>query len=431
MDKWQKISQMARSGIIYFRCDPPIGDFIPKYSGSFVISSPESQITVESDEVNLSSFVTLLYRTILAKNHTVITWDIKKFISHARYILQRPLTAPGASVIDLKYGLAYLGDRRKKAVESPTEALDLCRGMVEDPGWRAVNKRVHVPLATEVLPALETRGVFDTSVPKILYSSYEIEGQANGRLSTLKVSKDYLTVHSMTPEQRSVLRPPYPEGQKSFFIEMDFVNMEVVMLQWLSQDPDLASALAQPEDFYESLLDLDCDPSEKRQIGKMIFLPVVYGLQSASLAKRLKIDHSTADTLISGLKDRFPTCLAWLDTQEAKLADDSVAKDYLGRRRDFANGPSYKRRNFEVQSPAATVCLEKLCHLYKALPDHVLFHIHDGYVLMCKANEAEYVVRQAFGALESGSEICPGLRLKTKCKFGTRLSDLKTLFRSQ
>jgi len=416
------------SRVIYFRCDPPIQDFTKKYEGSYIISNEKETVEYPADSSSFQQLFASLRRTIFDKDHIVFTWDIKRFMSYAQKFKRRPLRPLEGHVIDLKYGSEYLGLLRKSPPESFLEALTASNEIVSNEKWKKISQVVHMPLALEVLPVMETRGVFGSDPSKVLYSSYEIEGSVNGRMTTPKPGKDFLTVHAMKLSDKVCLRPRRADEREThIFIEIDFTNMEVAMLQWLSEDEDLKAALEGPTDFYESLLEVDCTPDQKRKLGKSFFLPVVYGLKAAGLAKRLKVEESVADTLISGLNERFPASFQWLDDKEAELAEDSIATDYLGRKRDFSNEPPYLRRNFEVQSVAATVCLEKLCQLYKALPDHVLFHIHDGYFLTCRLGDAPRVMRIACQVLESESGICPGLRLRTKCQAGPTLLEMITL----
>jgi len=421
------LPKIARdTDIGYFCPEPLIGDFTKPFEGKFIISTGVGRIRCDISQVSLKRLVYNLGESFFRKSRTILTWDIKRFISYLRMVQKGSYKPLEGRMIDLKYGLAYLAQSHRKPPESLIEALALSPDIHTDPLWRKVNALVHTPLATEVLPAMETRGVFDMSVPEVKYSNYEIEGQVNGRLSTPKLSNRFLTVHSLTPQQKVHLSPRRRNDRETYiFIEVDFVHMEVSMLQWLTGDAVLGSDLAKSTDFYETLFNFKGNAEKKRKAGKAVFLPVAYGLQSANLAKRLKMSELAADTIIRELKDRFSKCFSWLDEREELLADKPIATDYLGRRRDFSGEPSHKRRNFEVQSPAATVCLEKLVHLYRALPDNVLFHIHDGYILTCKMEDFMEVAKIAKDVLESESELCPGLRFKTKCRVGRNLFQLK------
>jgi DNA polymerase I-like protein with 3'-5' exonuclease and polymerase domains len=153
----------------------------------------------------------------------------------------------------------------------------------------------------------------------------------------------------------------------------------------------------------------------------------VYGLQSRSLAESLKVSQSAADVIINYLKNRFPHTFQWIEKKEADLADSALAADYFGRKRDFSNDPPYKRRNFEVQSPASLICLERLCALHKMLPENILMHIHDGYVFAALLHNCVDVIHTARDILESESPLAPGLSLKVACQVGQQLDNLRTI----
>jgi len=432
MDVFQTIAGLATEQVCYFRCDPPITDFTQKYDGKFIILTPTRSATFLASEVGLDihplDFYHILQHTIFAKDHIVLTWDIKKLNSFLKYRLEGPSEPPGARVIDLKYGLAYQGDRKERPPETIREALSTAKGFTTKNHWKLAQSCVFDPLAWRVLPDLETQGVIDASRKEVLYTSYEIEGQKNGRLKVKQPSSKFLTVHSMSPTQKAALQPRcYLEGGQWRFVVLDFENMEVSTLAWLAKDKNLQAALSSEGDFYTSLIPVDVPGWPPRKLGKLIFLPVLYGLQSRNLAEKLKIPSSAADTIITSLKGRFPQSFQWIEAKEAELKETPLASDYFGRQRDFSNEPPYKRRNFEVQSPASLICLERLCALHEALSENLLIHIHDGYVLVAPLRTCVDVIHIARDILESESSLSPGLSLKTACQVGQRLDQLQNI----
>ena len=347
------ITEFTDDKLLYVHLDPQINDFTKKYNGNIIITSSTKTRIIPITDIPLNSLYHSLWRSIFNAGRTIFTWDIKKFISYLRYHLKTSVNQPGSIVIDLKYGMAYLGHRIDKPLESFIDVLQQARMLSTSPGWQNVRRYCHNPLSFKVLPEIEIKPIICDN--QALYSCYEIEGQANGRLLSWKASDRFITVHSLTPQQKSVITPIF-EDDNSLFIIMDYQHMEVSMLAWLAGDEALAAALGKP-DFYESVAPLNCDPQDRRKIGKAAFLPVIYGLQSKNLAERLKLEPAVVDKLTSELHSRFSKSFQWIEQKQAELATNPVAVDHFGRKRDFANEPSYKRRNFEVQSPASFVCL--------------------------------------------------------------------------
>lgn len=432
MEIYSKLSESSRVfPVCYFLTDPLISDFTKPFNGQFELHFPNQVLRFTPKDINLrckfNSFVIFLRQTIFSKGRTVISYDFKKFASFLRYKLKESYIPFEANIVDLKYGSFYKGLRGVTAPKTFQEASKIAATLASDVNWLNVHKQVFSPLAVKVLPSIETRGIVDESRVGVLYSSYEIEGQANGRLLTPKVSSNYLTVHSLSPDQKKVLRPRIMnENEKYYFVVFDYKQMEVSMIQWLAKDENLAEALLDPDGFYESIVPEGFEKNKK--IGKAIFLPVLYGLQSFKLAERLKIPKPQADKLIEGLKYRFSDTFNWIEKKQSELEVNPIAKDCRGRVRDFTNESFYKRRNFEVQSPASLFCLHKLCELYNSLSESLMFHIHDGYVLTSDLKNCSKLIKVARGILESESKLFPGLKIPVTCQVGERLNNLRLIF---
>jgi DNA polymerase I-like protein with 3'-5' exonuclease and polymerase domains len=200
--------------------------------------------------------------------------------------------------------------------------------------------------------------------------------------------------------------------------------MEVCTLAWLSGDEYLISLVNGEEDFYRSLFKLisgaECDTDEKRNFCKKIFLPVFYGESAKELANNLNFSVETAYKVVGKLKTLFPRVFSWAD--EYPYKDECV--DYYGRKRKFSLENRYKYRNFIIQSPAAIICLDRLVRLYHNLGSYgkLAAHIHDGYIIKVDDKYIEIVKSLCIDSLQSESQICPGLNLKTNFKIGKTLA---------
>jgi DNA polymerase I-like protein with 3'-5' exonuclease and polymerase domains len=207
---------------------------------------------------------------------------------------------------------------------------------------------------------------------------------------------------------------------------------EVVVLQWLSQDEKLKEIMASGVDLHQEIYQLVtgdvCDSSEKREISKRLFLPVVYGCGAKRLSENLGLPIETSKEIIDRIHRLFPTAMAWIVNKQV-MAKTQTVQDYFGRPRNFGENESYLARNFVVQSVAATVCLEKLVDVYRAISKkncRICFTIHDGYGLVCSKSDALSVIKIVKPILESESKLCPGLELKSTVKFGKKLDQLKS-----
>jgi DNA polymerase-1 len=287
--------------------------------------------------------------------------------------------------------------------------------------------KVYLPLSSSVLPEIENNCLTDNKRKACVYPTYVMEGQANGRLSALKVGRNSYNPHSIGPEEKSNLKPA---GYDEAFVCFDYRNMEVNVLQWLSKDSELGDILKTDKDIYKEIWRrmTRIEPTDShRSICKKIFLPVVFGLGRRTLAGKLGSSEEFAARLIDNFVDTFPVAFDWVKNQSAD--GNNVATDIFGRRRKFKPEQMYKIRNFVIQSPASMICLRKLVRLHEALSEcgRIAFHIHDGYSLLCKRSEINSVFELGTRVLEDEEDLFPGLRLRTTCQVGSNLGSLEKI----
>lgn len=366
---------------------------------------------------------------VFGQERLVVGWAIKQLFSYLRFHLEdNRWFPPQAAVFDLQAAEAFTGYRDGTQPQSLAGAITRVRELASDKQLSVIRKRIHQPLATEVLPEVETRGVLDFSSRMLRYASYEVEGATNGRLSAHCPSGRYFNPHGMTDDEKKNFLP----GEYKKFVVLDYKSMEVSVLHWLSRDARLGELLSSAQDFYGSLYQVlsgrPCRRPEEREFAKSVFLPVVFGQQAASFAEQHGISERAAQMLIDRVYSQFPVALAWADTQ-AEDARKGELKDYFGRRRNFGGKP-WKARNAMVQGPAAVICLDKLVSLHRKCPEdcEVVASVHDGYVVRVpdkKVAESAAALRDVL--LEPCDDFYPGLVLRLDAKSGKNLLDLESL----
>ena len=248
----------------------------------------------------------------------------------------------------------------------------------------------------------------------------------NGRLKCSNVFNSCYNPHTLSDDIKSKLNPPTTAPVD--FLYLDYRNMEVSVLQWLSGDDQLKKIIDSGEDVYAGIwkyiTKLDCTGSHRNKC-KSIFLPVIYGQGAESVAKRADIPEKTAIKLVDRLYKGFPIAFDWVKQQQANLDENNFAQDYFGRRRQF-NDQQYRVRNFVVQAAASTVCLHKLIKLYESIEDDskIVFHVHDGYGMLVRRQYASKLAKKYVAVLEQEEDFYPGLKLRISCKIGGRLNKL-------
>lgn len=417
-------------------CEPEVLDFTSNNKpAKLVIMSPDIKIEInfpkkrkEFKEI-LGYLDTFLFSDIaLSEKNLTLGWNIKSFFSYVRGRSEENFCLNG-KILDIKLLEAFLGCNERNPPLSFSEAMDRMRSILKHPSWsnlKPIYSKIHLPLITETLPRLETAGLADQKIRRNVYSSYEIEGQANGRLKCQNNFVYSFNPHTLSVEEKQYLQPTCYED---CFLYFDYKHYEVSILQWLSGDEALLRALNSGDDLYRVIWKMmrntdDCSDKE-REFCKRIFLPVVFGQGVDSLVESTKMPESTAKMLVDSIYRIFKSALDWVRRAQA-LDADGFCTDYFGRRRNFSSYP-HKARNFVIQAPASIISLDKLIKLEKKVREEaaVVAHIHDGYLLTAKNKDIPRLYRVIKDVLETDDELYPGLKLKTVCTFGKDLNDLK------
>jgi hypothetical protein len=397
----------------------------PDNSLNLAIHYGGNKVLLPLDDLRQVSYLSSSLYHFIDPKSILISWGIKDIFTYLKGRTGINLEMYGR-IYDLGLICPYLGLRTERPATFG-EAAGMLKKALADPRWPAFKpfyEKVYLPLSREVLPSVETTCLVDNRKRACVYPSYVLEGQANGRLKTVRTGSASYNPHSIGDAEKSNLRPAdYDE----VFVCLDYRNMEVNVLQWLSGDERLAGMLESDEDVYKAIWKVISggEASEaQRALCKNFFLPVVFGQGKISLAKKIGVTEEIASRIIHTLNKTFPVAFDWVKSQSAD--GDNMATDFFGRRRKFADHEMYKIQNFCIQSPSSMICLRKLARLHEAVEGvaRICFHVHDGYYLLCRKNDTERVVTLGTGVLEEPDDMFPGLRLRTSCHHGAGLDNL-------
>lgn len=376
---------------------------------------------------NILDVCGILQASIFSKGFILLAWGIKSFFSYIRFFSQKELI-PEAILIDLKVIEKFL-DIEKEPPTSLTEADNRAKVLGKFSEWQTLYKQVFLPLIIKVIPGMETTALLHTDYRTPVHCHYEIEGQRGGRLSGSSIFERSFNAHTMGEDVKRKLKPV---GFDKVFLYLDFKQMEVWMLSYLSKDPLLQELLGSGKDFYKVVYGLitgnENASDSARKHCKLIFIQIIYGMTVSTLAKKFQIGYDLAHSIHENLRNSFPTAFSWLDNRLETIQDD-IGKDYFGRPRNFKDKP-YRIRNFSVQAPSAMFCLERLVELYKSLKSYdsqVCFNVHDGYGVICTADNYKEVYEVAMESLEGESLLLPGLKVPVECQLGIKLDQMRTV----
>jgi hypothetical protein len=417
--------------VVYLHTDPEVIDFTNHGEGTIVLVGGKKRIEIALSRDNVNSVMGQL-AFVFDKEYisTVLTWNLKPLLTYFKAYCPKPLEISN-SVLDLHVLSNFLGIHKTKPL-GLLDAVALSKEIAKSNVWKPVYQAIHKPLMMRVLPALENTPLLDESDRTSKYSYYEIEGQTNGRLRCVKMWDRGYIPHTLGPDQKAALKP---KGYGYCFMSTDIRHCEVAVLQWLADDPVLKRIIDSGEDIYKEIYRLitndACDTDKKRDLGKKMFLPVMYGCGSGRLSEIMQVRQEVAKELIQRIHSVFSVSHQWItDRQEEAKANETIV-DYFGRPRTFKE-EFYKARNFVVQGVAATACLEKLIQIHDILQPtqaKLCFSIHDGYGILCPIKDSKSIYYTVKRVIEEESKICPGLVLRQESKFGKRLDNMKVYWK--
>lgn len=416
---------------VFVKCDPNPVDFTNVADSFLSIVTKKASLKVPLKE-QIDSLIGILSLVVFTADRTVVAWDIKPVLTYLKWHCT-PDTYAGLNLdrlYDLKLAEAAVGVQ-KQAPKSWAEAVARLKVCTENAATWRLHRRLHLPLALSVIPAIETCGVVDEYQRKSLYPSYTVEGQVHGRMSCHVAFPRCVNPHSLDDGHKSVLVPKPPFD---LFVQMDYRAMEARVLAWLTKDPVLTAIISDPKkDVYEEVFKLvtgseDAGPDE-RTLAKRFFLPVFFGQQAFGLSEAIGVGKDTAQAIITLIAEKFPVAWAWTDQQHAEAEKTGKATDVFGRTRTLES--PHQARSNNIAAPAAAICLDKLVRLHKALDPaaaRIAFSIHDGYVLAAKKDSWKQTVITARKVLEADEEQYKGLELKTSCEVGKNLGKMNKVY---
>lgn len=407
--------------------EPEVIDFTSKASGKVVVEG-KGRVEFEISPQNTHIVAGLLQSTVFNKDKVKVLYgyNIKPLFSYLKFFLKTDFN-PMVSLVDVKVIESFLNLPTKKP-QSINEAIIRAKQLAENKVWGKVYKQIHLPLITKVLPAIETTPLLDESDKSSKHPYYEIEGQINGRLNSLKKYRRSYLPHTLSPDIK--LKPIGYD----IFLQADFKACEVVVLQWLSKDEVLKEVIASGQDVYKLIFKIitgkDCLTPQQRTFCKRVFLPVMYGLGPKGLAKQLKIEEATAEALVNRIHRKFSVATQWMQNQQQLAKEQGYTVDAFGRPRTYKDGEFYLARNFAVQGVAATICQEKVIQLHNALKStkaKLCFVVHDAVMISCPEDRVIETSQLIQTVLEKASDICADLTMKVEIKYGKNLSEMKNI----
>lgn len=249
-----------------------------------------------------------------------------------------------------------------------------------------------------------------------IHTSFSQVATSTGRLASSDPNLQNIPVVS----DGARVRAAFEAQGEHVFLSLDYSQVELRVLAYLSQDQALLSAFQNNLDIHKltacSLFDVETFAlsHDMRQIGKRINFSVLYGLTPYGLSKDLKISLNDAKKYITKFFAQYPDVQKWMD----KIVDQATDCGYvqtLGGRRRYVPGLKEKNKNLYdaarriavntvVQGTAAELVKKGMLALKKGLKKHqaqMLLQIHDEIIISVGKDHSLQVEQIAKQILET------------------------------
>jgi DNA polymerase-1 len=206
------------------------------------------------------------------------------------------------------------------------------------------------------------------------------------------------------------VRAAFRAPEDTVLMSFDYSQIELRVLAYLSQDPELLHAFAQEQDIHTKTAAYLFNTStqavtdEQRQMGKKINFSIIYGLTPYGLSQDLNISFKEAQEFIDRYFASYPGIKEWMNTVIIRTHKDGFVTTHWGRKRAIP-GIYEKNRtlydaavrmaiNTTVQGTAAEIMKRGMIRVEKKieeklLPAVILLQIHDELIISAPKHLAE------------------------------------------
>ena len=419
------LSKIKDQNVFYLRFSPQILDFTDKdFEFTIEIFAQGLKISTSVNRNNFKEIHSLLKQVLFLKDKKVLCWDFKNYCSYYKNNTGRNFNSD-CKILDLKVLGGLCGLNSKNAPETFVAAVNTFKTIKGTDYERIYElyEKIHLSLIRKVIPKIETKGIVNKKSKRIEFCYYDIEGQENGRLSSSSQFKNCFLPLNLKKDDKDNFKTI---DEDYLFLNFDYKNMEVSVLEFLTKDANLREVLESGNDFYESLYEKlfskTCTPDKRNKIKK-IFLPYVYGAGPQALASNCGVSLSSVEGFIKNIRKMFYRTFDWLDSY-SENSGSNIYTNIFGKKRII--NEKYKSRNFIVQSTASIFCLDKLIDLSNYFKDpNILFYVHDSYLFSCNKKELDSTAEIIKNILLEDGRFFENIVINVSCEYGDNLNSLK------
>ncbi len=268
-----------------------------------------------------------------------------------------------------------------------------------------------------------------------VHTSFNQTVAATGRLSSSDPNLQNIPIR--TEIGRKIRQAFIAPGDDCFLISADYSQVELRVLAYLSQDPNLLAAFANDEDIHTATaaqvfnVAKEEVNSEKRRIAKVVNFGVIYGMSDYGLEQATSLSRQEAADFIDSYFKRYSKVKEYLDSTKKQAIEKGYVQTVLGRRRyipeikssDYQVRQAAERMaiNMPVQGTAADIIKLAMIRIQdeitrRHLQSKMIIQVHDELVFEVPQREIESMKQLVQEIMPSAMEI--GIPLKVDMKIG-------------
>jgi len=265
-----------------------------------------------------------------------------------------------------------------------------------------------------------------------LHTNYNQFVAATGRLSSSDPNLQNIPIR--TPEGRRI-RQAFVAGPQNLLISLDYSQVELRILAYVSGDEVLLDSFAQGQDVHKRTASEIFDVAlgevtkEQRNTAKTINFGLLYGMGAQRLAEALSISRATAQEYLTKYFAKYRGVLDWKNEALILAKKNNEVRTLFGRKRlvpDLSSqNPMLRARaerlaiNTPIQGSNADIIKKAMIDcdsfLSEKFPDaHLIMQVHDELVIEAPEKDAHEIAEAVSKIMSHGH----GLKLDLKVEYG-------------
>lgn len=247
---------------------------------------------------------------------------------------------------------------------------------------------------------------------KRIHTSYNQFVTTTGRLSCSDPNLQNIPVR--TPEGRRI-RQAFVAKPGYSLISLDYSQVELRLLAYISKDPVLTDSFAKKEDVHQRTaseifsLPQDEITKEQRSAAKTINFGILYGMGVQKLSQTLNISRKEAQTYLDKYFEKYKGVFLWKNKALEKAKKDKEVRTLFGRRRVLtelsSKSPMEQARgeriaiNTPIQGTAADIIKKAMIdtdnYLQRYYADtRLIMQVHDELIIEAKDEDAKHIAQE-------------------------------------